>query len=94
MKAAAMETLTVHKVLSVRPVATPSDPMDELNKGFYVTAGLSLVLLTLICFIMLPEGQWQFALCGLVGLKPSLGRVPIDPPYIGRAAGPMSPAVQ
>ncbi len=28
--------------------------------------------------------------CGLVGLKPSAGRVPIDPPYIGRVAGPLT----
>ena len=35
--------------------------------------------------IRLPAG-W----CGLVGLKPSAGRVPIDPPYIGRVAGPMT----
>lgn len=28
--------------------------------------------------------------CGIVGFKPSLGRVPIDPPYTGRAAGPMT----
>ena len=27
--------------------------------------------------------------CGIFSLKPSLGRVPIDPPYTGRAAGPM-----
>ena len=25
--------------------------------------------------------------CGLVALKPSLGRIPIDPPYVGRVAG-------
>ncbi len=31
--------------------------------------------------------------CGLVGLKPSLGRVPIDPPYVGRCAGPMTRTV-
>src|SRR4051812_37913025 len=31
--------------------------------------------------------------CGLVGLKPSLGRVPVDPPYVGRVAGPMTRAV-
>ncbi|PZX17090.1 aspartyl-tRNA(Asn)/glutamyl-tRNA(Gln) amidotransferase subunit A [Palleronia aestuarii] len=30
---------------------------------------------------------------GLVGLKPSLGRIPIDPPYMGRAAGPMTRSV-
>jgi len=28
--------------------------------------------------------------CGLVGLKPSHGRVPVDPPYVGRVAGPMT----
>lgn len=31
--------------------------------------------------------------CGLVGLKPSLGRVPIEPPYVGRVAGPMTRTV-
>jgi aspartyl-tRNA(Asn)/glutamyl-tRNA(Gln) amidotransferase subunit A len=30
---------------------------------------------------------------GLVALKPSLGRVPIDPPYVGRVAGPMTRTV-
>ncbi|WP_353234399.1 amidase [Diaphorobacter ruginosibacter] len=38
--------------------------------------------------IRLPAG-W----CGIFGLKPSLGRVPIDPPYTGRAAGPMARTV-
>jgi len=28
--------------------------------------------------------------CGIFTLKPSLGRIPIDPPYTGRAAGPMT----
>src|SRR5215469_12441797 len=35
--------------------------------------------------IRLPSG-W----CGIFGLKPSAGRVPIDPPYIGRVTGPMT----
>jgi Asp-tRNA(Asn)/Glu-tRNA(Gln) amidotransferase A subunit family amidase len=39
--------------------------------------------------IRLPAG-W----CGIVGLKPSLGRVPIDPPYFGRVAGPMTRHVE
>jgi aspartyl-tRNA(Asn)/glutamyl-tRNA(Gln) amidotransferase subunit A len=33
------------------------------------------------------------AWCGLVGLKPSFGRVPIDPTYVGRVAGPMTRTV-
>lgn len=31
--------------------------------------------------------------CGLFALKPTLGRVPIHPPYIGRVAGPMTRTV-
>jgi len=31
--------------------------------------------------------------CGLVALKPSLGRIPIDPPYVGRVTGPMTRTV-
>jgi aspartyl-tRNA(Asn)/glutamyl-tRNA(Gln) amidotransferase subunit A len=33
------------------------------------------------------------AWCGVVGLKPSHGRVPIDPPYYGRCAGPLTRTV-
>jgi len=33
------------------------------------------------------------AWCGIFALKPSLGRVPIDPPYAGRVAGPMTRTV-
>ena len=33
------------------------------------------------------------AWCGIFTLKPSLGRIPIDPPYAGRVAGPMTRTV-
>jgi len=32
--------------------------------------------------------------CGLFGLKPSLGRIPIHPPFMGRCAGPMTRSVR
>ncbi|SDX34987.1 aspartyl-tRNA(Asn)/glutamyl-tRNA(Gln) amidotransferase subunit A [Amycolatopsis xylanica] len=38
--------------------------------------------------IRLPGG-W----CALVGLKPSFGRVPVDPPFLGRVVGPMTRTV-
>ncbi len=38
--------------------------------------------------LRLPAG-W----CGIFSLKPSLGRIPIDPPYTGRCAGPMTRTV-
>ena len=39
--------------------------------------------------LRLPAG-W----CGIFTLKPSLGRIPIYPPYAGRVAGPMTRSVQ
>lgn len=32
--------------------------------------------------------------CGIFALKPSLGRIPVDPPYLGRVAGPMTRTVR
>lgn len=68
-------------VLAVRPSTTPSDPMTELNKGFYVTAGISAVLLVAISFWMLPYGQLQYAICGLIGIVVSFAFVYITQYY-------------
>ncbi|TWB15237.1 aspartyl-tRNA(Asn)/glutamyl-tRNA(Gln) amidotransferase subunit A [Nitrospirillum amazonense] len=38
--------------------------------------------------VRLPAG-W----CGVFGFKPNNGRIPIDPPYMGRSAGPMTRTV-
>ena len=34
------------------------------------------------------------ALCGAVALKPTFGRVPVSPPFLGRAAGPITRTVE
>jgi K(+)-stimulated pyrophosphate-energized sodium pump len=54
--------------------------MDELNKGFYVTAGLSAIFLVGIT-MLLPHGKWQFALAGLIGLVTSFAFVFITQYY-------------
>ncbi|HLU35722.1 MAG TPA: sodium-translocating pyrophosphatase [Thermomicrobiales bacterium] len=54
-------------VMAVRPEKHTKNPMNELNRGFYVAAGASAILLVILC-MFLPYGKWQFALCGLIGL--------------------------
>src|ERR1700754_245524 len=39
------------------------------------------------------SGRLPAGWCGIFPLKPSLGRIPIDPPYAGRVAGPMTRTV-
>jgi K(+)-stimulated pyrophosphate-energized sodium pump len=65
----------------VQPGEEVKDPMGELNKGFYVTAGLSAIFLTVICLTMLPEGGWQYALCGWIGILTSFAFVYITQYY-------------
>lgn len=68
-------------VIAVRPGAEVKDPMGELNKGFYVSAGLSAIFLVGICLWMLPEGGWRFAGCGLIGILTSFAFVLITQYY-------------
>jgi K(+)-stimulated pyrophosphate-energized sodium pump len=55
-------------VLSVRPSAVITDPMNELNKGFYVTAISAAVGLAVAAFWMLPFGNVEYLACGLIGI--------------------------
>ncbi len=59
-------------ILSVRPSASITNPMAELNKGFYIVAGLSVVGMFAVCYGVLPYGQWQFAVCGVIGIATSI----------------------
>jgi K(+)-stimulated pyrophosphate-energized sodium pump len=59
-------------LLTIRPGDRIGDPMAELNKGFYVTAVLSAILIVLASFVVLPYGKLQYAICGLVGIVTSL----------------------
>jgi K(+)-stimulated pyrophosphate-energized sodium pump len=68
-------------VIMVRPSQNTTNPMGELNKGFYVTAALSAVFLIGVCTTMLPEGGFIFALCGLVGIATSIAFVYITQYY-------------
>src|SRR5215210_1388028 len=68
-------------VLVVRPTGQIGDPMGVLNRGFYATAALSALFLVGITYIMLPEGRWQFALCGLLGIAMSIAFVYITQYY-------------
>lgn len=58
-------------VFSVKPPQMTDTPMVELNKGFYITGGISAVMLVIVC-MLLPYGRWEFALCGLIGLATSV----------------------
>jgi K(+)-stimulated pyrophosphate-energized sodium pump len=59
-------------VLSVRPTINITNPMAELNKGFYIVAALSVVGLFAVSYGVLPYGEWQFAVCGVIGIATSI----------------------
>jgi len=59
-------------VLVVQPGGQVGDPMAMLNRGFYVSLGLCAIFMVVITQLVLPQDQWKFALCGLLGLLMSL----------------------
>ena len=76
-------------VLVVRPTGQISDPMSVLNRGFYATAILSAIFLVVITFIVLPQGQVRFAICGLFGILMSIAFVYITQYYTSGAYRPV-----
>lgn len=58
-------------VFSVRPPQMTKTPMAELNKGFYITAGIAAVMLVLITQL-LPYGKLEYAAAGLIGIATSI----------------------
>ncbi len=68
-------------VLAVRPGPNVTDPMGELNRGYYVVAALSVVSLFFVCWWMLPFGWWQFAFCGVIGIITAIAFVYITQYY-------------
>jgi K(+)-stimulated pyrophosphate-energized sodium pump len=76
-------------VWSVRPSANPGDPMAVMNRGFYVTAGLSVVALFAVCAWMLDQGWWKFALCGVIGIATSFAFVYITQYYTAGSYRPV-----
>ena len=59
-------------ILSVRPALNVTNPMAELNKGFYIVAALSIVGLFAVSYAVLLYGEWQFAVCGVIGIATSI----------------------
>ena len=68
-------------ILTVRPAVSLTDPMKELNRGYYVVAVLSAIFLVVVTFWLLPYGKWQYALCGLIGIATSFAFVYITQYY-------------
>ncbi|MDQ3781130.1 MAG: sodium/proton-translocating pyrophosphatase, partial [Chloroflexota bacterium] len=81
-------------VVMVRPPASPSDPMTELNKGFYVVAAISAVFMVIISFWLLPFGKLEYAICGLVGILTSFAFVYITQYYTSGAYRPVKSIMQ
>ncbi len=72
--------------LAVRSSNRPHDPMNDLNLGYYVTAGLSAIGMFGTSYWMLQSDKysdagWKFGLCGLIGIITSVAFVFITQYY-------------
>ncbi|MCC6704698.1 MAG: sodium-translocating pyrophosphatase [Thermomicrobiales bacterium] len=76
-------------LLVVRPGENPKDPMAELNKGFFVVAALSAVFIFGICYWMLPYGEFEFAICGVIGIVTSIAFLYITQYYTAGSYRPV-----
>lgn len=73
-------------VLAVRSSDRPHDPMNDLNLGYYVTAGLSAIGILAVSITMLgtdkyADAGWKFGACGVVGILTSVAFVFITQYY-------------
>jgi K(+)-stimulated pyrophosphate-energized sodium pump len=78
-------------ILVVRPTGTIGDPMAVLNRGFYATAVLAAIFIVGLVYIVLPDGQLNFAICGLLGIAMSIAFVYITQYY---TSGSYRPVIQ
>ena len=88
----------IASIIGVMTVKTreDADPMQALNRGFYVTAGLSFVGFAGACKWLLgaplqaaPDAWWHFLLCGIVGLLTSVAFLLITQYYTEYAYRPV-----
>lgn len=74
-------------LLAVRSSDRPHDPMNDLNLGFYVTAGLSAIGMFGATYFMFSDNgypsdaPWKFGLAGLIGIAVSFAFVYITQYY-------------
>jgi K(+)-stimulated pyrophosphate-energized sodium pump len=68
--------------------------MDELNRGFYLTAGVAIVGLAIATLWMLPFGKGQYFVCGLIGVATSFAFVRITEYYTSHRHRPVQEIVE
>lgn len=76
-------------LLFVRPPDSPRDPMAEMNKGYFAVAILSAVFIVGICYWMLPYGEFEYGVCGIIGIVTSIAFVYITQYYTSSSYRPV-----